>query len=213
MGYTWTEIAGYVNEVAGKEGAKPNASFLRLLANQALRVISRRALVYEKVWTNDGGRGVDSERGGGRPAGGLLRGGPGGMGRKRQRTPLSVHPVARSERVGMADGDGGAELSHARRGDTSCSIAFRPRRRGKLVVRGRGPLPDFSEEAEAENPLAWLPTDHQLLPAYYVLKELPVDPSKPMAIQRRQDAETRWAEGLAELVAAVATREDQAFRF
>ncbi len=83
---------------------------------------------------------------------------------------------------------------------------------GKLVVRGRGPLPDFSEAVEAENPLAWLPSDCQLLPAEYVLKELPVDPTNPVAVQRRAEAARRWTEGLAGLVAAVATREDESFR-
>ncbi len=212
VAYTWAEIAGYVNEVAGKEGAKPNASFLRLLANQALRVISRRALVYEKVWTNGAGGAL------------TLSGAAAAL-------PEDCYAVNRVEWDG-SDNElpyrsipwldrnesgwrtaTGEPSYHTRTGRYLLLDSIPATAVGKLVVRGRGPLPDFSEEAEAENPLAWLPTDHQLLPAYYVLKELPVDPGKPAATQRRAEAETRWAEGLAALVAAVATREDQAFRF
>jgi len=211
MAYTWTDLAAYINEIASKEGAKPNASFLRVLANQALRIISRRARAYEKVWTNGVGGAL------------TLNGAAAAL-------PDDCYAVERVE----WDGDGnelpyrstawldrhcsgwrsasGTPSYHTRTGRYLLLDAIPPAT-GMLAVRGWGPLPDFSDAAEAENPLAWLPADYQLLPAEYVLKELPVDPNNGVAVQRRAEAERRWAEGLAGIVAAMAAREDEPFRF
>ena len=213
MAYTWADIAAYVNEVASKEGPKPNAAFLRLLANQALRLISRRALVYEKVWTNAGGTGALT-----------LTGGSAALpedcyavnrvewdGSDNELPYRSIPWLDRNE-PGWRSATGDPSY-HSRTGRYLLLDSVPSSAAGKLVVRGRGPLPDFSEDSEAENPLASLPSDHQLLPAQYVLKELPIDPTNPVSAQRRADAEREWAEGLAALVAAVATREDEPFRF
>ena len=213
MAYTWIDLAAYINEIASKEGAKPNAPFLRLLANQALRIVSRRALVYEMVWDNS--------------VGGALT-----LNDAAVALPDDCYAINRVE-WGGDDGElpyrsipwldqhepgwrtaAGEPSYHTRTGRYLLLDAIPSGNvTGKLVIRGRGPLPNFSDAPGAENPLEWLPSDYQLLPAEYVLKELPVDPANPVSLARRADADRRWQEGLTGLVAAVATREDEAFRF
>ena len=77
---------------------------------------------------------------------------------------------------------------------------------GKLIVRGWGALPDFSDDPLDENPLQWFQSDYQLLPAYYVLAELPADPQNALQSLRAQKYAAYWKSGVAELTAAVAAR-------
>lgn len=91
---------------------------------------------------------------------------------------------------------------------------------GKLVIRGKAYLPDFSDDTQEPNPMDYVAAGHQFLVAYYVVSRLPVQPARPVAAtgeaireameetQRRVAVKTEhailWEQGLAEISGAVA---------
>ena len=51
---TWADIADFVSEIHAKEGAQPNRSFYRTLANQCLLDLAEAIPLLDKEWTNGG---------------------------------------------------------------------------------------------------------------------------------------------------------------
>ena len=215
MPYTWTDnLYPFLRDLIEQEGAKPNVSTLRLLANQGLRIISRRTGLYEQAWSNA------------TPGGALTLVGASCL------LPEDCYRVDRVE-WGNSDTelpyrstrwldtyqpgwreDHGEPSYHTRTGRylllSSIPVASPS---GKLIVRGAGALPDFSDDPLEENPLQWFQSDYQLLPAYYVLAELPADPQNPKQALRSQKYAAYWQAGLAELTAAVAARATERFEY
>lgn len=211
---TWADIADFVTEIHAKEGAKPNRSLYRTLGNQALAIISDMARPYHKSWSNaeDGDLTLTDNT---------------------VTLPIDCIEVYRVE----WDGDENDleykmeewldENASGWRDDTGSNPAYYTKNghqimldcaptgttTGLLTVRGQAYLPEFSDEEDAENPLAFLPLGYQLMPAYYVLANLPFDPQSPVEVARQARYEAMWERDLARLVGAVTTRKYQAVEY
>lgn len=99
---------------------------------------------------------------------------------------------------------------------------------GKLVLRGRGMLPEFTEDG-VTNPLIYLPRQFQMLPAYFVLGDLPtvhvaavsetVEAQRFAAEENRRRYEKRakyaqmWTAGLIALTSSMNVRKGLPFGY
>lgn len=173
----WEDVLGYVQEVAPRDGARANASFYRTLGNQALRLISERTRMIYRFWDNSA-------------AGDLALSGNGVLLPGDCMAVSSVEWSGDSlDRTSYAGLDRDSLGWRESVGDPSrfvvdgTSLVFDSAPQGvttgKLVVRGFGFLPDFPEEDGAPNPLARLPKRFQIIPAYYIVANLPVVIAQP----------------------------------
>jgi hypothetical protein len=92
---------------------------------------------------------------------------------------------------------------------------------GLLTVTGFAYLPQFEESDASQgsgsntfvNPLVFLPAKYQLLPAYYVLANIPLDSNDKLALTRMQLYQQKWQTGLSELQFSAATRGGKEFSY
>lgn len=225
----WTDIADFVTEVMSKEGARPNLSHYMTLGNVALGIISETARLYLKTWTNaEGGDLAITGNMVPLPTD-LLSVETVGWGVPGNYLDKFPWPMLDNLRPGwtrsVGDPDGFTlsgpylYLTSAPSGDCT----------GNLTISGTAYLPEFSTDPNDPNPLQFIPGRFQLLPAYYILRELPVvpvtsDSPTPDAIRaantatqlrmaRKQDYAGAWQGSLAGLVDVIAGRIRQPFAF
>lgn len=227
---TWQTIAEYLTEFDKREGAEPVRSLYLTLGNQALAIISRKG-VYRKTWDNSSG---------------------GELTLTSATCPL---PIDLLERLAV-EYDGSDEplefatveqLDHPDSGEPGWRTttgdpdkytiegqnlvlnSIPSNATGKLVLRGTATLPEFSDTAGATNPLIYLPYEFQLLPAQYIISELPVTPAQlpndtqagamwasqetQRRVATRTDARAKWEKGLEDLVGVRNRQSRQRYRF
>jgi hypothetical protein len=210
MAIQWADIADMVTEALALEGAQPNVGFARLLGNQSLAIISEESQAYERSWDNsaDGALTIDG---------------------KTITLPddvLSVTSVEWDE--DLLVGKTAAWMDRYYEGwrydDTSYPVYYilegntiildavvGPNSVGLLVVRGIGKLPDFSINTSDPNPLAYLPAAAQWAPAYYILANLPADPTNNQAVARQAMYQAKWDQTLASVVSTVLVRKNPGY--
>lgn len=202
----WKDIIDFVTEVQGKESAKPNPSFFKILARHALGQIALKAKPVVGTWTNTGD-----------PAPITLTG---------NTCPLPIDCL----KVEHVEWDG-AQLSRKSTDDlnlmfpswrtetgetpayycqegTNIVLDLAPSgtTTGMLVIRGVQTLPVFSDTPTDPNPLAHIPDGHQFAPAYYILANLPVRADDPISAARKQEYTALWQSELQSIIDDVRTR-------
>jgi hypothetical protein len=212
---TWTDIAAFVSEVYSKEGARPNIDFFKTLANECLDKISELTGGYFTSWSNAGGGDL------------TLTGAV---------CPLPIdclevtsvewngddNVLERTEYSTLDSDAEGSERGWRSLSGTPDKFIVDGRNlvlnsipsgtvTGMLVVRGQGMYPPFSDAAEAVNPLSLIPATIELLPAHYILSELPIDPNNPASVVRQQRYERKVNEGMAKAKNALNRRQYERF--
>lgn len=209
---TWSDILDYVNSFYRFETALPNDKLFRMLASQALKDVSERALLYQKTWTNElTGDLTIADNVVTMPLDCIK------VDRVEWNSsdnPLSLFSIREFDlyisgwrtQTG-APSDYAMSDSHTMVLSTSPGLAT-----GSLTVRGRGYLPEFSEEPGDQNPLVFIPYGSQLMVAYYIIAELPLIPATPIndsntaisaardETNRRQNARLEYKEKYTEAV-------------
>jgi len=209
--YTWSNIIEFVSDVLEKEGARPNASTVRMLGNKALGIMADRTdMLSGTIWTNSTTvfpittnraslpidcLGVDSVEWDGvlleRTTFDWLDENIDGW---RTATGTPTYFVATGDALVF---------------DTNPTVTTA----GLLVVRGRALPADFSDSVGATNPLAYFPSHFQIAPAYYILAELPFDPEKPIERMRWEKYSAMWSNELQALSGAMNTRRYERFSY
>jgi hypothetical protein len=210
---TWSDIAKYVASVITAEGAEPSYDFIRTLGNQSLGVISEHIGPITTYWDNSATDLTITDNYATLPI-----------------DCISVdsvewdgddNPITRTteaqldfEEPGWRSETGDPD-KYAIAGNILLLNCAPSNATGKLVVRGKRSLPDFSDTAGATNPLTYLPSSLQLIPAYYIIAMHPVVPVAPtddsveaityarQQTQRRYETRDRyeamWQRGLDQL--------------
>jgi len=210
---TFEGLCDFIASIIGKENAKPDNDLYRTLMNDALDIISRRTMMYETYWSNASG---------------------GDLTLTTNTAPLPL-TCLRLDSVEW-DGDDNvidkttkADLDKnypGWRSDTGdpdkwiiegnnivLNTAPDSPTTGKLVARGRGLLPTFTTDATDTNPLTVIPWVDELLPAYYVLSELPFDPEVPREVVRQSKYAAKWEAGLQKQIDTYGERVRQPFKY
>jgi hypothetical protein len=208
---TWADLAEFIQDIHQRSGGVPNASTYKTLGNQALMLISDEAQCYKQVWTNavDGGLTITGNSIA-IPADclspeslewdGLLM-------RRTTRDELD------EDDMGWRTCNGVPSHWHV---DTPNIVMDRIPEgvvTGKLTLRGTGTLPEFSDDPDDDNPLAYLPARFQIAPAYYVLAELPADLDNKSDAMRKQEYTEKWERERALLVAGLRKRNSERFEY
>ena len=210
---TWKELVGFIQDIDSRSGGSPNPQTYKVLANQALMIISELTDIGMTSWTNASG-------------GGLTLSGNSFLIPATCLSPISVEwdgvPLERMEIIEM-----GLELAENWRtmtGPTPCAFAVEHPyivldlaptgvTTGKLTMRGKGMLPEFSDDIADTNPLSLIPARWQLAPAYYVLSMLPADPTKAPDIARKQEYTAIWSTELKQMVVSLRRRTYERFEY
>lgn len=202
----WGDLADYVVEVHRHEGAQPNIKFYKTLGNQCLRIISERTeLLLETSWDNESGGEVTI-------SGGTVN------------LPIDCQQITgvwwendkldRRQAIELDDEDedwrdltATAPLYYVENG-RSITLDIQPTGTvtGKLVIRGLGMLPSFPEADGDPNPLSYLPIRFQIIPAYYILANLPTDETNQTQVTRRNAYQAMWERDLDGLVSQIGRR-------
>ena len=202
--YNLQDTLGYVAEYLKAEGAEPNRAHQVMLGNQALRTISSLTDIYRKSWSNAALGGltltnnaipiptdcIKIER----------------VEFDGEDSPLEWREAAQfdAERPGWRV-DTGDPVQYTSTGTEILLSSIPSGATGKVVARGVAYLPDFSDTAGATNPLAYLPSEYQLLPAYYILSMLPVQTvnrskdEMQLSMERRNTHAAMWDDGIKRL--------------
>src|SRR3972149_4647403 len=180
---TWTDISNYVEDIMAKEGAKPQKRIIRALANEALGIISEQSRIYKNSWSNaSGGALTLSANSATLPNDLILFESLEWDGDDNTLDKTSESWLDNNQQGWRSDT--GEPNKYALTGtQVILNTAPTGTTTGKLVIRGIGQLPEFPDPPEksgATNPLTNLPWQHQLLPAFYVIANLPVVPFTPM---------------------------------
>lgn len=177
---TWSDTSNYIEEYYSKESTKPNRKLYEMLAAQALRIISERTHCYQKYWTNAGGGDLSI-------VGNYVALPSDCLSVERVEWDGTTYPLERmSESQLDRDYNGwrtatGEPYAYCTPDAHTLLLSTSPGTSvGKLVIRGRAYLPDFSVAEGAANPLSYIPLGSQLMVAYYVLSQLPVVPATPI---------------------------------
>jgi len=204
MGCDWQDIAMYVQEVHSKEGSRPNPGFYRLLGNQALHIIAVETGMICKAWDNQ--------------PGGLIL--DGNFCQLPSECILVTSVEWDGEALSFRQGDqldrenpgwrtqvGSRPSCYTKTGtQVLLDCAAVGNIEGKLVVRGISVFPVFSDDASDPNPLELLPARFQLLPAYYILANLPVKSANQSEVERRNRYESMWKSELLALTDCIESR-------
>jgi len=201
---TWKDIVDFITSVHTKEQARPNPGLYRILARQAIGIISARSRIYTRAWSNaTGGRLVLSGNTCAIPIECLeiTRVEWDGVDNPLDR---NTEEILDEREPGWRDATGEPSAFALTGADLWLNATPSPPVVGKLVVRGISHLPDFSQREDTgeglePNPLSWLPAHLQLSPAYYVLAELPADPEIKLEAARVIKYSALWEKALAEL--------------
>jgi len=170
---TLKDLLQFIQAIDVRLGAKPEVNLYRQLLDEAVGVISERLGQFETSWDNDtGGELTLTSATCTLPIDCIL--------------PESIEWDGDDNRLTKTTTDW---LDYNRQGWRSATgdpthWACNGRQillssipsgttTGKLVVRGRGTLPEFAADGST-NPLTYLPRRFERCPAYYVLAELPV---------------------------------------
>lgn len=222
----WKDIYDHVSEILKPEGASPGKAFIMRLGNQALYEISSRIEGVVKSWDNSA-------------TGDLTLTGytcplpPDCLRPFRIEYDGSANSVRRAQPGdGFTDGWRDATGDPSRwdiEGHNIVLDSTPSNTTGKLVLRGMGTIPEFSEESGAENPLDYLMLPSQLAVADYILSECPVSFAVPSGdtdaairaaqaeTQRRVDVRDRhrakWASELDKICEDLAARTREQFRY
>lgn len=207
----WADIATFVEDVLRDEGTEPNRRLIVRLGRQALGIISDRIGPVLTSWSNGVGGALTLAGNSAPLPTDCLR-----VDRVEwdgSDNPLTRMSVAQLdyEQPGWRE-DTGEPGSYTIEGgalllDTTPTESVT----GKLVVRGAGSLPMFSDEATDPNPLAYLTQPHQLAPAHFILGSLRADPKQADQMARKAEHWGHWERELAALGAAIGRREREPF--
>jgi len=209
---TWADLANFITEAHSKEGARPNPDLYLTLANEALGIISRQTEIMDGAsWSNAQGGELSLSGASCLLPGDVLRitrvEWDGGKLDRMSEEELDAHCPGWRTATGIPT----AFCVKGARLIVDCTPSGSVQ--GKLVIRGVGTLPPLSDDPAAENPLVSFPEDLQRAPAFYVLRELPVDPNDQRQVLRQATYHPRWEQARPALVSAIEQRKFERFKF
>ncbi len=177
---TWADIVEYVSEYDKREGAVPNRTLYRLLADEAMAIVAERAGIYSKEWTNASGTGELTLTSAACPLPIDLL--------KLEYVEYDGYELERATTQRLDTDnidwrtDTGDPTMYAVEGQSITLNSIPSNATGKLKIRGTAVPPQFADplgSTAAVNPLTYLPFRHQMMICDYIISKLPVTSVTP----------------------------------
>jgi len=210
---TWADIYHFVSQVDSREGGRPDPEFFRILGRQALGIISQEGRIYTTSWSNASGGDLTLSDNTVTLPRDLLEVTSVEWDGDDSKLELKTEVWLDEEEAGWRSATGEPDKYCLTGRDLILNTIPNAPTTGKVVIRGQAMLPDFSDDSDDPNPLTWLTTDLQLIPAYYILANLPADPENKRQLVRVQQYEAMWQQGLARIQASNNRRRYGKFRY